>query len=192
MGTAVAFEKPIENTPAPNTDLVVRLREHDPEAMSELYDKFATRLYSVIVRVVRDQAIAEDILQETFLRVWNHAGDLHGPEGLWYWLLTIARNRAIDHTRSHSARMQKLEVVTELNGNLMFPFQAAGADPVKVRTVREIMDKLETRHKTVIALAYFRGLSQTEIAALMHQPLGTVKAWTRSALKQLREALATA
>src|ERR1017187_7637196 len=89
-------------------DLARRLQRRDPEAMADLYDRYGRITYSVVVAIVRDAGGAEDLVQETFLRVWNrvHAFEV-GRGALGAWLLTVARNRAIDHLRSLSARMDR-------------------------------------------------------------------------------------
>src|SRR5450631_2045466 len=92
---------------AEDGDLVRRLKAQEPQAMSELYDRYARVAYSLIVRIVRNSAVAEDLVQETFLRVWHRVHSFDADKGaLGAWLLTIARNRAIDHLRSVDGRME--------------------------------------------------------------------------------------
>src|SRR5271166_5399535 len=89
-----------------DSDLAKRLKDRDPRAMSELYDRYGRLAYSLIYRVVRDAGTAEDLVQETFLRVWNRAGSFDQERGaLGPWVLTVARNRAIDYLRSIDGRM---------------------------------------------------------------------------------------
>src|SRR5580658_10989314 len=89
-----------------DAEIVKRLQGRDPQALAEIYDRYGRMVYSLIVRVVRDGAVAEDLVQETFLRVWNRAQTFDAERAaLGPWLLAIARNRAIDHVRSVSARM---------------------------------------------------------------------------------------
>ena len=88
-------------------ELIERLRRRDPDAMSDLYDRYSRIVYSVILRVVRNAFVAEELAQETFLRAWNRAGDFDAARGkLVPWLLTIARNRAIDYLRSTAGQQQ--------------------------------------------------------------------------------------
>ena len=88
-------------------DLIERLHRRDPDAMSDLYDRYSRIVYSVIMRVVRNAAVAEELSQETFLRAWNRSGDFDATRGkIGPWLLTIARNRAIDYLRSTAGQQQ--------------------------------------------------------------------------------------
>ena len=88
--------------------LVLRLQRRDPQALAELYDRYGRMAYSLVLRVVRDGAIAEDLVQETFLRVWNRVHSIDSEKGsLGPWLLAIARNRAIDYLRSSAGRERK-------------------------------------------------------------------------------------
>src|SRR5579863_7914832 len=88
-------------------DIVERLQRRDPQALAELYDRYGRLAYSLILRVVRDTGVAEDLVQETFLRVWNRVQGFDAERGaLGPWLLAVARNRAIDYFRSSAGRMQ--------------------------------------------------------------------------------------
>src|ERR1700723_108510 len=85
--------------------LIERLKRRDPQALAELYDRYGRVAYSLVLRVVRDQAIAEDLVQETFLRVWNRVHSIDSERGaIGPWLLAVARNRAIDYLRSQAGR----------------------------------------------------------------------------------------
>src|SRR6202161_2584856 len=104
-----------------DAELVVRLQRRDPQALAELYDRYGRLTYSLIVRVVRDGAIAEDLVQETFLRVWNRAQGFDAEKGaLGPWLLAVARNRAIDYLRSSAGRMRNQLEVDETDHPALF------------------------------------------------------------------------
>src|SRR5205809_5296468 len=93
-----------------DAELVKRLQKRDPQALGELYDRYGRLAYSLILRIVRDSGTAEDLVQETFLRVWNRVQAFNPEKGaLGPWLLAVARNRAIDHVRSAGARMARSE-----------------------------------------------------------------------------------
>jgi RNA polymerase sigma-70 factor (ECF subfamily) len=161
--------------------------------MSDLYDRYGRIAYSLIFRVVRDTGVAEDLVQETFLRVWNRIHSFDQERGaLGPWILTVARNRAIDYLRSVDGRMSagSLELDrTEIPA--LFSGLNDGALALdRARRLKSAFEKLNPNHRTVIELAYFEGLSQTEMAERMKQPLGTIKTWVRTALKALREELA--
>jgi RNA polymerase sigma-70 factor, ECF subfamily len=173
-------------------DLAARLKRRDPQAMADLYDRYGKVAYSVILRIVRDGALAEDLTQETFLRVWNRCQAFDAERGaLGPWLLAIARNRAIDYIRSSGGKMARnaYELVEMENPALFANLESQVVNSDQARRIREALTKLNPTQRNVIELAYFEGLSQTEMAEKMGQPLGTIKTWVRSALKNLREQL---
>lgn len=174
--------------------LVERLRRRDPRAMAEMYDRYGRLAYALILRVVRDAGIAEDLVQETFLRVWNRVQGFDAERGaLGPWLLAVARNRAIDYLRSAAGRMHNALELQETDHPALFTDmekQLLTAD--RLRRVKDALQKLSANQRTVIELAYFEGLSQTEMAERLGQPLGTVKAWARAALQNLRDEFGTA
>lgn len=178
-----------------DSELIERLKGRDPQAMSVLYDRYGRLAYSVILRVVRNEGVAEDLVQETFLRVWNRVAAFDPGKGaLGPWILTVARNRAIDYLRSVEARatesvfeIEKLEhpaLFEDMENNIL--------NLDRIRILKEAFTKLTPNQKIVIELAYYEGLSQTEMSEKLKQPLGTVKTWVRSALKTLREQLGEA
>lgn len=178
-------------TPAGDVELVVRLQKRDPQALAELYDRYGRLAYTLILRVVRDGATAEDLLQETFLRVWNRVQGFDAGKGaIGPWLLAVARNRAIDYLRSAGGRERNaLEFEETDHPSLFTDMEPELLMSDKARRVKAAMDRLPANHRQVIELAYFEGLSQTEMAERMGQPLGTVKTWVRTALKSLRDDL---
>jgi len=180
--------------PASDADLVERLRQRDPQALAELYDRYGRLAYSLILRVVRDSAIAEDLVQETFLRVWNRVQGFDSVRGaLSPWLLAVARNRAIDYLRSASGRERNAFEFEETDHPALYSDMEPGIlNADKTRRVRAAMEKLSPNLRTVVELAYFEGLSQSEMAERIGQPLGTVKTWVRAALKSLRIELGVA
>lgn len=174
--------------------LIERLRRRDPQAMADLYDRYGKLVYSIIVRSVRDPGIAEDLTQETFLRVWNRAQAFDAQRGAFVpWLVTVARNRAIDYLRSSQGRMQNaLEAEDTERPSAFVNMEPQLLDADQLRRVREALRKLNPNLQRVIELAYFEGLSQTEMAERIGEPLGTVKTRVRTALKSLRDQLAGA
>jgi RNA polymerase sigma-70 factor, ECF subfamily len=176
-------------------DLARRLKERDPQAMSDLYDRYGRLAYSLIFRIVRNGAAAEDLVQETFLRVWNRVQSFDPQKGaLGPWVLTVARNRAIDYLRSIDGRMAAgaLELDRVENPALFCDFTDNALSLDRARRLKGAFEKLNPNQRMVIELAYYEGLSQTEMAEQMKQPLGTVKTWVRSALKILRDELTEA
>lgn len=170
-------------------ELAERLKRRDPQAMADLYDRYSRLVYSQIHRIVRDAGVAEDLTQEAFLRIWNRVNAFDGQRGaLAAWLLAVARNRAIDYLRSTDGRMARSGhdmAYTEapvLFANLETELVASD----RAKRIREALQKLNANQRAVIELAYFEGLSQTEMAERLDQPLGTIKTWIRTALKNLR------
>ena len=173
-------------------DLAARLKRRDPQAMADLYDRYGRIAYSLILRIVGDAGVAEDLVQETFLRVWNRAQAFDEQRGaLGPWLLAVARNRAIDYLRSSDGRMARsaYELVEMENPALFANLENEILSSDQARRIREALTKLNPTQRNVIELAYFEGLSQTEMAQKMGQPLGTIKTWVRTALRNLREEL---
>jgi RNA polymerase sigma-70 factor (ECF subfamily) len=172
-----------------------RLKARDPHAMSDLYDRYGRLTYSVIYRMVRNPGAAEDLVQETFLRVWNRVQSFDQERGaLGPWVLTVARHRAIDYLRSIDGRMSagSLELDRLEHPALFINFENSALTIDRSRRIQAACQKLSPNQRMVIELAYFEGLSQTEMAERMKQPLGTVKTWVRSALKALRAELSEA
>lgn len=172
-----------------DAELVRRLQKRDPQALGELYDRYGRVAYTLILRIVRDAATAEDLVQETFLRIWNRVQGFDGDRGaLGGWLLAVARNRAIDYLRSAGGRLRN---AVELNENthpsLFLDLDKRILNADNARRLRQALEKLNPNQRNVIELAYFEGLSQSEMAERTGQPLGTVKTWVRTALKLLRE-----
>jgi RNA polymerase sigma-70 factor (ECF subfamily) len=175
-----------------DSELIERIQRRDPEALAAAYDRYASIAYGLLLRITRDRATAEDLLQELFMRVWNRARHFDAGKGaLGVWVVSIARNMAIDHLRSADARfgtkLRSLEHVDPL------AFSRSSNDPESLadrsRTVTAALGSLGTNERKVLELAYFEGCSQTEIAARLDEPLGTVKTWMRTALNRLRSAM---
>lgn len=170
-------------------DLIHRLRARDPDALAELYDRYSRVVFSLIVRVVRDRATAEDLVQECFLRVWNRVAVFDTERGsIGPWLLTIARNQALDYVRSVEGRTwstmmtadtERPSYFTEIEGDIL--------NSVELQRVQQAVARLTEKQRELIELAYFEGLTQSEMAERLGQPLGTIKTWMRAALKILRE-----
>lgn len=176
-------------------DLARRLQARDAGAMRDLYDRYGRLVYSLIMRMVRNSAAAEDLVQETFLRVWNRMQAFDQTRGaLGPWVLTVARNRAIDYIRSADGKMAAAAIdLDRLEHPSQFcDFEDRALSLDRARRLKDAFEKLTPHQKTVVELAYYEGLSQSEMAERMQQPLGTVKTWVRSALKVLREQLTEA
>jgi len=172
-------------------DLLVRLQKRDPQALAELYDRYGKMVYGLILRVVSDTGTAEDLVQETFLRVWNRAQGFDSERGaVGPWLMAVARNRAIDYLRSQGRRIRSSVEFNETEHPSLFAnLQTEMLQFDVIKRMKTALERLDGKQRRAIELAYFEGMSQTEIAERMGQPLGTVKTWVRRALQQLREEL---
>lgn len=172
--------------------LARRLKKHDPGAMAELYDRYGRLAYFVIHRIVGNESAAEDMVQETFLRVWNGIHNFDQDRGpLDRWVLSVARNRAIDYLRSWEGRMARgacplHEWDAPTRGDL--ELELASSDMARV--LRGAMTRLTERQQAILNLAYVEGLTQTEMADRLKRPLGTIKTWVRAALQALRTEMA--
>jgi RNA polymerase sigma-70 factor (ECF subfamily) len=173
-------------------DLIRMMAAGDREAFSRFYDQHASLVYSLIMRIVRAPADAADVLQEVFWEAWQSAGSydpLRGsPEA---WIVTRARSRAIDRVRSIRRRTETF--VAPLDEGLAPSQEAPGRDvPGAVAdrmVVAAALARLPEAQREVITLAYYEGLTQTEIAERLKQPLGTVKTRMRLGLERLREVM---
>lgn len=177
-----------------DADLARRLKARDETAVGELYDRYGRLAYTLIYRIVRDQSVAEDLVQESFLRVWNRAHAFDAERGsLGPWILTVARNQALDYIRSVQGRVWSGMVSADSEHPGAFrDWEGDMLDGIRLDQVRTALTKLSDNQRTVIELAYFEGLSQSEMADRLKQPLGTVKTWIRTALKTLRDELSVA
>jgi RNA polymerase sigma-70 factor (ECF subfamily) len=172
---------------------VHRMARGDRDALADLYDRHARLLYSLALRMVRLQADAEDVLQDVFAQVWRQAARYDTSRGsVVGWLVTLTRSRALDRLRRGRAR--PLATDDERRAHEV-PDTAPGVDLVLVSAeqaaaVRAALDALPENQRVPLELAYYEGLSQSEIAARLDVPLGTIKTRMRHALVRLREAVA--
>lgn len=162
---------------------MARLRSRDNSAVSVLYDMYSPALYGVIFQIVKVEEIAEDVLQEAFLKIWKSFDSYDESRGrLFTWMINICRNLAIDKIRSKEFRMKVATDELPVNGHPGFTTETFNTDHIGIR---EVVDKLNPEQKQIIDLMYFGGLTQSEIAKEYNIPLGTVKTRARSAVKVL-------
>ena len=188
-------ERGREDQRAADDRLMAELGEGRIQALEQLYDRYSILVYSVALRILRDPVLAEDVTQEVFLRLWRRPQSYDPARGRFLsWLMSITRNRAIDELRRVTRRMR----VEDGSGNVTESVQTLDRldDPELAATigderqaVRAAMAGLPPAQRRVIELAYFAGLTQTEIAELTGTPLGTVKTRVRLAMNKLRTAL---
>jgi len=166
--------------------LVRRLKRGEAGALAELYDAYSTLVYRLILRIVHDPGVAEELVQDTFLKLWTRASLLdEGARSLGPWIVTIARNRALDYL--DSTRLRTLHLESFDHRKVFSAIDEVLMNSPQTRELREAVGRLHTNQRRVIELAYYEGLSYSEVAARLSQPLGTVKSWARSALQALRQ-----
>ena len=182
----------IDDTGIDDSELVDRIAEHDQNALGELYNRYSGLLLALARRILNDLSDAEEILQEVFLQVWNQAGRYDTRRSsVSTWLVLITRSRAIDKLRSRQVVDRTLtNLQQEKRGQYTSPegVSSVWMDQRRERLLRE-MWQLPPEQRQVLDLAFFQGLTQSEIAAATGIPLGTVKTRTLLAMKKLRKAL---
>jgi RNA polymerase sigma-70 factor (ECF subfamily) len=176
-------------------ELMLRLRHRDLEAFRTLYERYGSLVYSTCLRVVRDSHIAEDMVQEIFLRIWRKPESFASERGRFAtWITSVTRNRAVDEVRSRNRRFRN-ETASPEEQERELP-DAETNDPAltaelsdRRRIILTAMGDLPSEQRQVIELAYFGGLTQQEISERLSQPLGTVKTRIRLGMQKLRVAL---
>jgi len=168
-------------------ELISKLKGQDTIAIQALYDMYSAALFGVISRLIPQTELAEDVLQETFLKIWNSAGSYDSSKGrLFTWMMNIARNLAIDKLRSKDFRNSNKNLELDNNVNVVdgqnevtFNADALG--------VKEMVTKLKPEFNDVLNMVYFKGYTHLEAAKELNLPLGTVKTRIRMAIMELRK-----
>ncbi len=167
--------------------LVSMLSDRNPEGMEILYDNYSSALYGFIHRIIQNDEISEDVLQETFLRIWNNFSKYDPGKGrLFTWMINVARNMAIDKVRSKEfTQKQKNRELSDSVSSLDSGNQSTyNPDTIGLK---ELIRKLDPEYKQIIDLLFFGGYTQSEAAEKLNIPLGTVKTRSRVAIQKLRE-----
>jgi len=167
-------------------ELASRVRAGDQNAMGALYDRYSALVYAVGLRVLADSAAAEDVLQEVFMQLWHNPARFDASRGsLGAWLAVIARNRAIDALRKRRYESDIEDIVVSVEPDL-----ASEADRSRAaKNVRGVLNGMHPAQRQALEMAFFEGLTHTEIAAKIGEPLGTIKTRIRAGLAALRKAL---
>jgi RNA polymerase sigma-70 factor, ECF subfamily len=174
----------------PDGELIQRVANADREAFAELYDRFAAILQGIVLRIVRSRAEAEDVLQEVFLQIWQRAASYDERRGrLVPWLTLLARSRALDRLR---ARDLGTRIAAQAAAEPPSQSTDAAEDVIvgeEGLLVRRALEEISEDQRSALSLAYFEGLTQSQIAERVEKPLGTVKTHTRLGLMRLGELL---
>jgi RNA polymerase sigma-70 factor (ECF subfamily) len=168
--------------------LARELKHGDPAALETLYNYYRLQVHRLVLRIVHDTAASEDIVHDAFARLWFYAGRIEvDAQQIGPLIFTIARRRALDHVRARGARVRLHETLGFEPLKFGFPTpDSAVMDRETAQFVCKALKKLNANQQRVIEMAYYRDLTQSQIAAELHQPLGTVKSWARSALSAMR------
>ncbi len=178
---------------SPDATLLLRLLQKDVSAFEHLYDRHSRLVYGLVLRILQQASTSEEVVQDVFLQLWRNADQYDASRGPFVpWLCTMARHRALDHLRLKSERQRRRE---DQPDELPFvvvaapDYEKALDEKRRAERVRALMASLTPQQKRAIELAYFEGLSHSEIAATLQEPLGTVKSWIRNGLLRLKEGL---
>jgi len=164
------------------------LKQRTRESFDELYEKYSPALYGIICKIVNDATAAEDVLQESFVKIWKNIDNYTEEKGsLFTWVLSIARHTAIDYLRSkqykYRSQIQNTDINEYIEKHTSIPAETEASG------YRNIIAKLEPKYRQVLDLVYFFGYTQDEVSKILDLPLGTVKTRARTGLQILRKLL---
>jgi RNA polymerase sigma factor (sigma-70 family) len=166
------------------SQIVEMLHQSDKQVIAVIYDQYAPALYGVVVRIVQSEEIAQDVMQDAFVKIWKKGTTYDSTKGtLFTWLLNITRNTAIDKIRS--AGFRKSEKNQNIDNHLHNKISNRGTNPDEIG-VKELLNNLDDKYRDIIDMIYFRGFTQKEVSEELGIPLGTVKTRLRIGLRELR------
>ncbi len=169
-------------------EVITLLSQRDKSAISMAYQNYADALFGIIVRIVKSKEIAEEVLQDTFLKIWNNASKFDKSKGrLFTWFANIARNTAIDMVRS--AKYQQIKKTDSLENSVNTNIALNTNLEIKDTGLEKVINSLDEKYRQIIDKLYFEGYTHSELAKEMDIPLGTVKSRLRLAIKELRHKL---
>jgi RNA polymerase sigma-70 factor (ECF subfamily) len=173
-----------------DTELILAIKDGDEGAIAILYDRYKSVLFGFLLRTLNNNGEAEDVLQEVFVHVWRKAADFDATRGrIFTWLTILARSRAIDRLRARNSRERTATRASRETSDYSEGVIENAIRSEEGEMVRSALEEIPEENRRVLWLAYFEGLSQSEIAAATGKPLGTVKTRTRTGLKRLRDLL---
>lgn len=169
-------------------NLIHAVAQGSASAFRELYDETSPRLFAVALHMMRSRDRAEEALQEAFIKIWHNASEYHAERGtVLTWMISIVRYRCLDQLRGNSLRDSRQTSMEDLAG---FEPETESIDPqFRHEPVQRCLATLEADEVQLVHLAYFRGMSHSEIEAHTGTPLGTVKSWIRRGLQKLKRCL---
>jgi RNA polymerase sigma-70 factor (ECF subfamily) len=168
-------------------ELVARIAKGDEHAFLTIYDRYAARVHALTLRILSDSMLAEEATQDTFLKLWSRARLYLNERGsLLLWLLTIAKRTALDRLRMEARRPMLSDSSDPDDVWLLVPDSDTVSEESRWRSLYFAVQSLQPEYRQVIELAFYQGLSQSEIAEVLGWPLGTVKTRVRAAMEHLR------
>lgn len=167
-------------------DLMHCIQLQEQAAFAELYSLTSGKLLGLIQRILEDRQEAEDCLQDVFIKLWHNARQYTNKGSAWGWLCMVARNAALDKVRQRTSRQNK---ESDLKHSEMFEDMFENADVLQQQSIKRCLSKLKASPRQAIMLSYIHGYSHHEITQNMSAPLGTVKAWIRRGLQELKQCL---
>lgn len=166
--------------------LITKFQQKDQKAFEELYNMYGDSMHGVIYNIVRDNDIAEEIMQDVFIKAWNNASSYSAEKGRFFtWILNIARNAAIDKTRSKSFKNSKKNLDAEYFVDILETSESLD-EKTDAIGIAKFVKKLAKKCIEVIELLYFKGYTQQEASEELDMPIGTVKTRNRNCIKELR------
>lgn len=172
--------------------LLMRCAQQDNEAFRRLYTQTSAKMYAICLRIVKQDQLAEDVLQEAYVKIWHSADQYTRQKGKAVtWMATVVRNKALDKLRSLKIRPQETDVSyesEEFASHDLAPDQLAHLSD-DVQQLHQCLQQLKPIQREAILMAYYQGYTHEELSKAMQKPLGTIKAWVRRGLEKLRTCL---
>ncbi|MAO08600.1 MAG: RNA polymerase subunit sigma-24 [Alteromonas sp.] len=161
--------------------LMLQVQKGNKLALGELYDRYSGALYAVIIKICRDEGLAQDVLQESFLKIWKKAGQFDPDKGAFYtWAFRLCRNTALNAKRNKKDLIQTEDLSVYKNR------EEPQNNPVDSEKLKGALSQLSEHHQQALKLVYFEGLTHREAHQVMDVPLGTFKSYIQQALRELR------
>lgn len=167
--------------------LLNMIKRKDKSALKTLYDETNSKLLGITARIIHDRYEAEECLQDVFVKIWEHADKYSGTGSAWGWLCVMTRNTALDHLRRLRAHPH---ISTDHDENTLISTLCSEQDLNQEHSIRRCLSRLKEQPRQAILLSFIHGYSHGELAAQLSAPLGTIKAWVRRGLQELKICLA--
>lgn len=166
--------------------LIENFKQKDEKAFETLYNMYSESMQGVIYNIVRDKDIAEEVMQDVFIKAWHNASSYSSEKGRFFtWILNIARNAAIDKTRSKAFKKTKQNLDADFFVNILESSDSLDSSTDAIG-IKKFVKKLKEKCKAVIELLYFKGFTQVEASEALDMPVGTIKTRNRNCIKELR------